>query len=214
MDDIDLSSIMVGNDEPTTVTPQSTVAPKSIVTPEATAVIDSTAMESTAPLEKQARVTKIRLYFDTFPTKLAGIKPKKPLDKLSDDQLQELEKNINYTLGAKTNVDAMAKSFPLLLKAAEELIAQFTPLRIQGTHAVCFEPDVQDMIKYTIIDSGLAGINSTPQQRLAFTLISTAMRQHAVNSAIESMTAEQKQAYAKAMAPKQEAAVDSKYADL
>ena len=108
----------------------------------------------------------------------------------------------------------MAKSFPLLLKAAEELIAQFTPLRIQGTHAVCFEPDVQDMIKYTIIDSGLAGINSTPQQRLAFTLISTAMRQHAVNSAIESMTAEQKQAYAKAMAPKQEAAVDSKYADL
>jgi len=242
MDDIDFSSIMVGQEEsaPVTILPSPIPSPvgrsfqdKDIPVPPAAKKerkdIPAEDDEAMTDDKRSAMITRIRLLLDTFSAKLKDIKPKKPLDKLTDDQLAELNKNIEYVMGAKTNVEAMAKTFPLMLKAVEELTAQFTPLRIQGTHAICFEPDVQDMIKYTIIDSGIAGIHSTPQQRLAFTLISAAMSRHAINSAMESMTAEQKQAMAKAMNPAQPPTVsqpkpsvpkgtsfqdDDKYADL
>ena len=210
MDDLDLTSIMVGYDEPTKSDP-----PPARAEPKPTPPMPEPSPAATSD-EIQALITRCKLLFDTFPAKLKDIKPKKPLEKLSEEQLRDLNKNIDYILGAKTNVEAMAKTFPLMLKAVEELAAQFTPLRIQGTHAVCYEPEVQDMIKYTIIDSGLAGISSSPQQRLAFTIISSAMRQHTLNSALEAMTAEQKQAYSKAMntAGSQQPPENDKYADL
>lgn len=221
MDDIDFSSIMVGQEEPAPIAKDYPL-PNDIPAPPAKKEPPRADVNGMTDDKRAAVITRIRLLLDTFPAKLKDIKPKKPLDKLTDDQLAELNKNIDYTLGAKTNVEAMAKTFPLVLKAVEELAAQFTPLKIQGTHAVCFEPDVQDMIKYTIIDSGIAGIHSTPQQRLAFTLISAAMRQHAINSAIESMTSDQKQAMARAMnpptpqtqQPTASAPMPDKYADL
>lgn len=205
MDDVDLSPIMVGynadqirNNAPVPITqpqtqPELPIEKSTKSKPE----------KPTQPDENSAEIkeltTRIKLYFDCFAVKLKEIKPKKPIDKLSEEELRDLQSQIHYILGAKTNVEAMAKTFPLMLKAVEELAAQFTPLRIQGTHAVCFEPDVQDMIKYSIIDMGLAGVSSTPQQRLLFTLVSTAMRQHTLNSALESMTPEQKSAYFKAV---------------
>lgn len=208
--DIDLSSIMVGySDSPKQSTP---VPELPIETPKQDVAV-------TPKTENKELATKIKLYFDIFSAKLKHIKPKN-IDKLNEEELQDLHKQVNYILGAKTNVEGMAKSFPMLIKAIEDLAAQFTPLRIQGTHNTCYDPDVQDMIKYTIIDSGLAGLNSTPQQRLMFTLFSAAARQHAMNSAIESMTAEQKAAYYKAMgvntAPATEPPPEqnNKYADL
>lgn len=198
MDDLDLSSIMVPAApvaEPTI--PQMNLPP---------------AKEAPAPKEiPEAKpgdepvdgvpslLIKIRLFFDVFPAKLKDIKPRKALEKLSEEELRELERKISYVLGAKTNVEVMAKSFPMALKTVEDLLASVTPLRIQGTHRVCADPEVQDLVKYCIIDSGLAGINSTPQQRLAFTFLTTALQQHVMNTAIESMSTEQKAALAAAM---------------
>lgn len=156
MDDIDFSAIMVGNDESPVIAAPLPELPSPV---QAKNDAQKAISEDETDDKRPAMITRLKLLLDTFPTKLKDIRPKKPLDKLTDDQLAELSKNIDYTLGAKTNVDAMAKTFPLVLKVVEELAAQFTPLKIQGTHAVCFEPDVQDMIKYTIIDSGFAGRN-------------------------------------------------------
>lgn len=189
MEGVDLSSIMVDYAEPS-----SHDVPCDVPTDDQ----DITTLDSQVGTERSNLLTKMQLYFDVFEAKLKHIKPKS-LDKLSDVELSELQKQIHYILGAKTNVEAMSKTFPMVVKAIEDLAAQFTPLRIQGTHAVCLEPDVQDMIKYTIIDSGLGGINSTPQQRLAFTLLTAAVRQHTLNSLVEAMSPEQKQATMDAM---------------
>ena len=205
--DVDLSSIMVGYGDAPTAAPMPMVPPPP---PVETPMPQPT--ETVAENNKDL-VVKLRLLFDTFPAKLKDIRPKKPLDKLSEDQLLELQKNINYQLGARTNVDAMAKSFPMILQVVEQLAAQFTPLRIQGTHLVCNDPDVQDMIKYTIIDCGL-GISSTPQQKLVFKLLSTALQMHVMNTAIESMTPEQKANMAQAMNAAAAKPADDKYADL
>lgn len=214
MDGVDLSSIMV-QPEPAEQ-PQLPVErieePKNIkkpkTEPEQTELTDEA---------RGATITKLKLYFETFDKKLKHIRPKN-LDKLSAEELEKLQSQIHFILGAKTNVEAMAKSFPIALKAIEDLAAQFTPLRIQGTHNVCFEPDVQDMIKYTIIDCGLAGVASTPQQRLAFTLLTAAMRQHTINSMLESMSPEQRQATIAAMArgnaAPENSEADAKFADL
>lgn len=123
-------------------------------------------------------------------------------------------------MGAKSGVDAMAKTFPMALKTIEDVAAEFTPLRIQGTHMACLDPEMQDLIKYAIIDCGFVGITTTPTQRLIFTLLTTAARQHAINTAFESMTPEQKQECEKAIRaanpPPQnkKAAADDKYAEL
>jgi 23S rRNA maturation mini-RNase III len=62
----------------------------------------------------------------------------------------------------------------------------------------------------------MGGIGTTPQQQLAWKLMMAAFQQHTINSAMESLTPEQKQAMARAMnpAPKQEPKSDDKYADL
>ena len=184
MDGVDLSSIMVQA--------PSQNEPASPAIPEASPVSSQREPPKAEPTtDRTTTLTKMKLYFDCFEAKLKQIRPK-DIDKLTDEELQDLQTKIHFILGAKTNVEAMTKTLPMILKALEDLSAQFTPLRIQGTHLVCLEPDIQDMIKYTIIDSGLGGITSSPQQRLAFTLLTTAVRQHAINSAIESMSPDQR----------------------
>lgn len=196
---VDLSPIMVGySGKSSDAQPITTSAPEIPSPIKTEPQLISPPQPSSVPANEL--VTRIKLYFDIFPAKLKDIRPRKPIDKLSEEELQDLHNQINYHLGAKTQVDGMAKMFPMVLKTVEDLAAEFTPLRIQGTHAVCYDPEVQDLIKYTLIDMGLAGISSTPQQRLVFTLITAAVQRHTINSAIEAMNPAQKEAYFKAMA--------------
>lgn len=199
MDGVDLSSIMVqeASQAPDQKTSQTENLPQ---LPELEKRQQSAAPkeESKDVTDRSTQITKMKLYFDCFDAKLKQIRPKN-IDKLSDEELQDLQTKIHFILGAKTNVEAMTKTLPMILKAVEDLSAQFTPLRIQGTHLVCFEPEVQDMIRYCIIDSGLGGITSSPQQRLLFTLLTTAVRQHTINSMVEAMSPEQKQAMASSL---------------
>jgi hypothetical protein len=190
MEGIDLSSIMV-QETPATSSPAPQVAPSLPEPPKKPPTEPKKETPRTDDPDRSSLLTKLKLLFDVFPEKLKQIRPKN-FDKLSDEELQGLKTQIEYICGAKTNVEATAQTVPAILKTIEDLAAQFTPLRIQGTHEVCFRPDVQDMIKYTIIDSGF-GINSTPQQKLAFTLIMTAVHRHTVNSSLEAMTPEQRQ---------------------
>lgn len=191
-DDLDLSAIMVQPEAPQPTNELPKMEP--LRSPDSKLPSDA----EDAPPSKDLLI-RVRLLFDSFPAKLKDIKPKKPLEKLSEEMLHDLDRRIAYILGAKTNVDALARSFPMALKTVEDLLASLTPLRIQGTHRVCADPEVQDLVKFCIIDSGLAGINSTPQQRLAFTLLTAALQCHVMNSAVESMSAEQKSALAAAM---------------
>lgn len=165
--------------------------------------------------DRTALLARLNIMFVTFPAKLKEIKPKS-LDKLSDDELQEINQKVQLILGAKGGVDGFAAMFPHALKFVEDLVADFTPLRIQGTHEVCFQPEVQDMIKYTIIDMGFGGLQMNPTQRLALTLITTGAQRHSMNTAIEKLSPEQRAQMAadlKRVETKSEP-VDDKYSDL
>lgn len=203
MEDLDLSSIMVSTNQ---IQPVPT-APKPIPEPKPAPPMPVLEESSAA---NSALVTRVKLYFDTFPAKLKDIKPKKPIESLPEEQLQKLVKEIHYKLGSKTAVDTLAKNSPLMLKMVEDMLAEFTPLRIQGTHMVCFDPDMQDLIKFTIIDSGIGGISMTPQQRLATTLMMTAFQRHTINT----LAAPPQQTPGPPQQPEATPATDDKYAGL
>lgn len=141
---------------------------------------------------------KIKSCFATM-SYIKDLKPKN-LDKLSEDELLELDKRIRERLGGVSSINTMAKSVPTIVKLTEDILAEFTPLRIQGTHLVFMQDELQDLLKYCIIDSGFASLNITPQQRLLHTFLTTAAIQHSLNSSMERLSPEQRAAIQKAAA--------------
>jgi hypothetical protein len=69
------------------------------------------------------------------------------------------------------------------VKAVEDLVTQFTPLKIQGLHQVCNDPDVLDDIKFICIKS-TSKMSTTPEQRLGMRFLITAFALHNMNSSM------------------------------
>lgn len=157
--------------------------------------------------ERTKRITRLTLYFGIFPAKLKSIKPKRDWEKLSDEELERVEKEMDFIMGAKSDVETTARSLPGIIKAIEELVAMLTPLRIQGTHAALMTEEGQDLVKCALIDIGMGGVSASAANRLAFLLFSTAVQRHTLNTAGQ-LTAVQAQKVAEAAPP------DPRYADL
>jgi hypothetical protein len=68
-------------------------------------------------------------------------------------------------MGAKQNLKMAVGGAIMGIKAVEDLVVQFTPLKIQGLHQVCNDPDVLDNIKFICIKS-TSKMSTTPEQRL------------------------------------------------
>lgn len=203
--EMDLSDVMV---QPEAVEPaaleQPKPAPKPSRQPRKTAANEPPAEESE---ERTKRITRMTLYFGIFPAKLKPIKPKRDWEKLGDEELERVEKEMDFIMGAKSDVEMTARSLPGIIKAIEDLTAQLSPLRIQGTHAAICSPEGQDLVKCVLIDSGMGGVGGSSWQRLAYLLISTAAQRHAINTAGQ-LTPAQSQKVAEA------APTDPIYADL
>lgn len=207
MEDIDLSSIMVQPEMPEPILPDLPEPPKK-PTPRKGKVADSPPEETD---ERITKITRMTLYFGIFPAKLKAIKPKKPLESLSDEELERVEKEMDFIMGAKSDVELAAKSAPGIIKAIEEFAAALTPLRIQGTHCALMTEEGQDLVKCVLIDSGMGGASASSYQRLALLLLTTAAQRHTINTGT-TLTDTQKQAAANALAGP--GPVDEKYADL
>ena len=200
MDDIDFSSVMAKPDTEHDL-PAPAPAPKATAkpaaAPKATRTISAPIVESD---ERTALIARLKIYFATFPVKLRPLKPKS-LEKLTDDELHLLNEQVGLNMGVKAGVEGVAAMVPAAIKMAEELLAMFTPLRIQGTHKACLSPDIQDLIKCACIDAGIGGgLQMTPLHRVALCLLITGSQQHMMNTAIEAMTPEQRQSMAAALA--------------
>ena len=198
MDDIDFSSVMAKPEVEHEIAP-----PKALSVPppakKSLAKATKTAPEPTQSDERTALLYRLTQYFAAFPAKLKAIKPKS-LEKLSDDELQRLNEKVNLHMGAKAGVEGVALMVPNVMMWAEDVIAMFSPLRLQGTHKAFLTPEMQDLIKCACIDAGICGgLAMTPLQKIALCLMITGSQQHAMNTAIEAMTPEQRQSMAAAL---------------
>jgi hypothetical protein len=64
-------------------------------------------------------------------------------------------------MGAKQNLKMAGGSAIIGVKAIEDLVTQFTPLKIQGLHQVCNDPDILDDIKF-ICKKSPSKMSTTP----------------------------------------------------
>ena len=198
MDDIDFSSVMAKPEVEHEIVP-----PKALSAPppakKSLAKATKTAPEPAQSDERTALLTRLKVYFATFPAKLKAIAPKS-LEKLSDEELQRLNEQVGLHMGAKAGVEGFALMVPNVMKVAEDVIAMFSPLRLQGTHKAFLTPEMQDLIKCACIDAGICGgLTMTPLQKIALCLMITGSQQHMMNTAIEAMTPEQRQSMAAAL---------------
>jgi hypothetical protein len=112
--------------------------------------------------------------------KLATLKKTK-LEGKSLEELQKIWAEIEYTMGAKQNLKLAVGGTIMTVKAVEDLVCQFTPLKIQGLHQVCNDPDVLDDLKFCLIKS-TGKMNTTPEQQLGMRFLVSAYALHRMNS--------------------------------
>jgi hypothetical protein len=120
--------------------------------------------DTTNDKDQRELATQIRQCFEEFPEKLSAIKNTKLEGKFMEE-LQKIWSEIEYIMGAKQNLKMAVGGAIMGIKAVEDLVVQFTPLKIQGLHQVCKDPDVLDNIKFVCIKS-TSKMSTTPEQRL------------------------------------------------
>jgi hypothetical protein len=124
--------------------------------------------------------TQIRQCFEEFPEKLSALKNTK-LEGKSMEELQKKWSEIEYIMGTKQNLKMAVGGAIMGVKAVEDLETQFMPLKIQGLHQVCNDPDVLDDIKFVCIKS-TGKMSTTPEQRLGMQFLKAAFALHSINS--------------------------------
>jgi hypothetical protein len=141
-------------------------------------------VEETAEQDQNQRelATQIRQCFEEFPEKLAALKKTK-LEGKSIAELQKIWDEINYIMGAKQNLKLAIGGAIMTVKAVEDLVSQFTPLKIQGLHQICNDPDVLDDLKFCLIKS-TGKMSTTPEQRLGMRFLVSAYALHRMNSSV------------------------------
>jgi hypothetical protein len=87
--------------------------------------------DTTNDKDQRELATQIRQRFEEFPEKLSALKNTK-LEVKSIEELQKIWSEIEYIMGAKQNLKMAVSGAIMGVKAVEDLVTQFTPLKIQG----------------------------------------------------------------------------------
>jgi orotidine-5'-phosphate decarboxylase len=126
--------------------------------------------------------TQIRQCLEDFPEKLSAPKGTK-LEGKSMEELQKIWSEIEYMMGAKQNLKMAVGGAITAVKTVEDLVLEFTPLKKQGLHQICNDPEVLDDLKFICIKS-TSKMSTTPEQRLGMWFLITAFALHRMNSAL------------------------------
>ena len=134
----------------------------------------------TTAADKANLITHIRLCVDAFPKKLVSMQNLK-LDKMSLEELERTHDEIKYIMGSKQNLRMAVGSALMAIESLEHIACTFTPLKIKGLSDAFKDEDTLDDLKYICIKNG-SGLQTSPEQRLGFTLLTRAYGLHQFNS--------------------------------
>jgi len=176
MEKINLDSLKVADDNEQTTTDTLEEIPESQIEH------DKDVDEEMFSQDRRRLILLIQFPINEFPERLRMFK-KKDLEDLSKTELQSLLSEMQYTLGAKSNVRAAVGGMTMAIVMIEQL-SVFTPLKLQGLSAITQNPDVIDdmkliALKYTDL------IHVEPEARLGMKILSAALGLHQINTAKE-----------------------------
>jgi hypothetical protein len=159
--------------------------------------------------DRRRLILLIQIYLNEFPKQLEAFKKHK-LEKMKREELIKLREEIEYVMSQKQNVATAVNGMIMGINVLEQLAVNFTPLKVNGTAAALAadEDAVSDMKCVAIKHLDMAFLE--PESRLAMRVLTTAMKVHGMNTAIENQRA------AAAPAPESNVALqsDPKYDSL
>jgi hypothetical protein len=184
--EVDLSSIMVQAKEETYDDFEDNVADEPDFDPEpVTQEPEAKAKEGKKQVtdaDQRELAIQIRQCLEEFPEKLSALKKTK-IEGKSMEELQKIWSEIEYMMGAKQNLKMAVGGAITAVKTVEDLVSEFTPLKIQGLYQICNDPEVLDDIKFICIKS-TSKMSTMPEQRLGMRFLITAFALHRINSSM------------------------------
>lgn len=137
---------------------------------------------ATEKIDRQQLETAVRLCLENYPEKLAAMKKLKPAE-LTDDELEECWKQIEFTMGATQNLRTAVGGMIMGIQMLElgTIAASGGAIKVQGLSQICNNQDVLDDIKFICIKN-IGGVNTSPEMRLGIAIAQHALRLHTVNS--------------------------------
>jgi hypothetical protein len=139
-------------------------------------------------IQKRRLKEVLQQYLLTFPEKLKTFK-KINLEKQDLDQLKDLETEMDFCISNNANIKGCTEVIFSGINAFEYMCVNFTPLQNAGLHeAMKNDPDTVDTIKHLCLKNlGSMMMNTKPEHRLLYKILTTSLSLHAVNSFSQNM---------------------------
>lgn len=139
-------------------------------------------------INKRRLILLLNFYLLEFPEKLKTFK-KINLEKKTLDELKDLQKEFDFCIGNQSNVKGGTALVLSGIQALEYVSVNYTPLQCNGlAQAISNDPESIDTIKHICLKHlGSSMLNTEPEHRLVYKLLTTALSLHTINSFSENM---------------------------
>lgn len=139
-------------------------------------------------INKRRLILLLNFYLLEFPEKLKTFK-KINLEKKTLDELKDLQKEFDFCIGNQSNVKGGTALVLSGIQALEYVSVNYTPLQCNGlAQAISNDPESIDTIKHICLKHlGSSMLNTEPEHRLVYKLLTTALSLHTINSFSQTM---------------------------
>lgn len=139
-------------------------------------------------INKRRLILLLNFYLLEFPDKLKAFK-KINLEKKDVDELKDLQKEMDFCISNQSNVKQGSEMVLSGIHALEYMCVNFTPLQCSGLHEeIRKDPESIDTIKHLCLKHmGSSMLNTEPEHRLMYKVLTTALSLHTVNSISQNM---------------------------
>lgn len=139
-------------------------------------------------INKRRLILLFQFYLLEFPEKLKAFK-KINLEKKTLDELKDLQKEMDFCIGNQSNVKHGSAMVLSGIQALEYVAINYTPLQCQGlSENIKNDPESIDTIKHLCLKHmGSSMMNTEPEHRLMFKIMTTALSLHTINSFSQNM---------------------------
>jgi hypothetical protein len=134
-------------------------------------------------INKRRLILLLNFYLLEFPEKLKTFK-KINLEKKTLDELKDLQKEFDFCIGNQSNVKGGTALVLSGIQALEYVSVNYTPIQCNGlAQAISNDPESIDTIKHICLKHlGSSMLNTEPEHRLLYKLMTTALSLHTINS--------------------------------
>lgn len=131
-------------------------------------------------INKRRLILLIEFYLLEFGDKLKAFK-KINVEKKTYEELEDIKKEMDFTLSNRSNIRQGTQLVVTSIQTLEFLCVNFTPIKCEGLSKICDDPETIEDIKHILLKR-MHLIQSEPEHRLIYKVISNMLLLHNFNS--------------------------------